>query len=99
MIFDPANYADALIIGLTFAFWGYLLPTTLTAPGKILGWLPDLIDPYAWWAQPVYTCEVCVAGFQCLFAVTAFTWIGWFDPYLIAPTVVLSMAGAKLFSA
>ena len=99
MIFDPANYSDALIIAATFAAWGHLLPTTLTAPGKVFSWLPDVIDPTAWYSQPIYTCEVCVAGFQCFLTVHIFAGLGWFDPYLIAPTVVTAMLGAKLLSA
>lgn len=88
---------ESLFIAAAFAIWGYLLSHVLTQMGMVLAILPRLL-PHNWTAsKPIWSCAVCVAGFQCSLYVSALYCLGWLTLsdlpiYSLAP--VLAMAGA-----
>lgn len=90
-----SDFLFALIVALTFGVWGWLLAGRLTDVGMAFNFLVHLFPPDKPQSNPIWSCAVCVAGFQSAIASAALYYFDYLLLIFVFPVVVLSMGLAN----
>lgn len=85
----------ALVVALTFGVWGWLLAGRLTDCGMAFNFLVHLFPPDKAQSKPIWSCAVCVAGFQSAIVCAGLYYFDYLLLIFVFPVVVLSMGLAN----
>lgn len=85
----------ALFVALTFGVWGWLLAGRLTDVDMAFNFLVYLFPSDKLHSKPLWSCAVCVAGFQSAIACAGLYYFDYLLLIFVFPVVVLSMGIAN----
>ncbi len=85
----------ALVVALTFGVWGWLLAGRLTDVGMAFNFLVHTFKHNSPYAKPIWSCAICVAGFQSAIACAGLYYFDYLLLIFVFPVVVLSMGLAN----